>query len=133
MHAQPQNIQFLQEEASPPPPRAIHSMRRTLSWCYPAFRQIRRVIVVDLYAIALERPPGRSFYFVENGEATFLQAAQAIALQLEVGGPKPYSGRSDCGSCIHAAYTFGSTAGSEPGAPGLSWAGNDGTHDGFNC
>jgi hypothetical protein len=32
-------------------------MRRTLSWCYPAFRQIRPVIVVDVYAIALERPP----------------------------------------------------------------------------
>jgi hypothetical protein len=34
---------------------------------------------------------GRSFYFVEDGEAAFLQAAQAIAWQLEVGGPKPYS------------------------------------------
>jgi hypothetical protein len=29
---------------------------------------------------------GRSFYFVENGEAAFLQAAQAIASQLGVGG-----------------------------------------------
>jgi hypothetical protein len=63
------------------------SMRRTLSGCY-VFWHIRRLIVVDLYAVCARKTSGRSFYFVENGEAAFLQAAQAIAWQLGVGGER---------------------------------------------
>jgi hypothetical protein len=34
---------------------------------------------VDLYIAALERATAVSFYFVENGEASFAQIAKAIA------------------------------------------------------
>jgi nucleoside-diphosphate-sugar epimerase len=43
--------------------------------------------VVDLYLLALEKAPPRTFAFVESGEAAFRDMAQAIADALELGDP----------------------------------------------
>jgi nucleoside-diphosphate-sugar epimerase len=40
--------------------------------------------LVDLYLLALENAPARSFYFAENGEATFLEIAHAISTRLNI-------------------------------------------------
>jgi nucleoside-diphosphate-sugar epimerase len=40
--------------------------------------------LVDLYILALESAPAGSFYFAENGEASFLEIAQAIADRLHM-------------------------------------------------
>jgi nucleoside-diphosphate-sugar epimerase len=46
--------------------------------------------VVDLYLAALRAARPGSFYFVENGEATFAQLAQAIADVLRLGTAQPW-------------------------------------------
>ena len=46
------------------------------AWCQYL---VQRSDVVDLYIAALERATAVSFYFVENGEASFAQIAKAIA------------------------------------------------------
>jgi nucleoside-diphosphate-sugar epimerase len=38
--------------------------------------------LVDLYLLILEKAPGGSFYFAENGEASFLQLAEALRTRL---------------------------------------------------
>lgn len=43
----------------------------------------------DLYELALEAAPPGSFYFVENGEASFADIGQAIADALRLGPPQP--------------------------------------------
>jgi nucleoside-diphosphate-sugar epimerase len=43
--------------------------------------------VVDLYLLALDKAPARTFVFVESGEAAFRDMAQAIADALELGDP----------------------------------------------
>jgi hypothetical protein len=58
MAAQPKIFGFFKRLGGVTTPTTRNtSMRRTLPWCYPAFRHIRRVVVVDLYAVALERLP----------------------------------------------------------------------------
>jgi nucleoside-diphosphate-sugar epimerase len=47
--------------------------------------------LVDLYIAALDRAPAGSFYFVENGEASFAEIAQAIARRLRLGEPQSWS------------------------------------------
>jgi hypothetical protein len=53
-----------------------------------------------------------SFYFVENGEASFGQIAQAIAQRLGLGEPQSWSieEATEEWGYIHAAYTFGSNS-----------------------
>ncbi|WP_216725700.1 NAD-dependent epimerase/dehydratase family protein [Streptomyces sp. CNQ-509] len=46
--------------------------------------------VVDLYVLALESAPPGSFYFAENGEASFAAMAQAIADTLGLGTAQPW-------------------------------------------
>jgi len=41
--------------------------------------------VVELYALALEKTPAGTFYFVESGEASFLDMSNAIAEALGLG------------------------------------------------
>jgi nucleoside-diphosphate-sugar epimerase len=43
--------------------------------------------VADLYVLALERAPAGSFYFVENGEASFKAVAEAITRALDLDQP----------------------------------------------
>ncbi len=40
--------------------------------------------LVDLYLLALEKAPAGSFYFAENGEATFREIAQSISMRLSI-------------------------------------------------
>lgn len=46
--------------------------------------------MADLYALALERAPAGAFYYVENGEASFAEAAAAITRRLGLGAPQPW-------------------------------------------
>jgi hypothetical protein len=62
MAAQPKIFSFFKRLGGVTTPTTrTTSMRRTLSWCY-VFWHIRRVIVVDLYAVALERLPAGAVY-----------------------------------------------------------------------
>lgn len=65
--------------------------------------------LVDLYVSAWEMPTATGFYFVENGEASFAQIAQAIASRLALGEPQSWSGDQATAACgpIYA-YIFGS-------------------------
>lgn len=42
--------------------------------------------LVDLYALALEKAPGGSFFFAENGDASFKDIAEMISRALGLGG-----------------------------------------------
>jgi len=68
--------------------------------------------VVDLYLIALERASAGAFYFVENGEASFREIAEAIARRLGLGEPQawPFEEAAHEWGPVHAAYTFGSNS-----------------------
>ncbi|OWJ62084.1 NAD-dependent epimerase/dehydratase family protein [Inquilinus limosus] len=46
--------------------------------------------MADLYALALDRALAGAFYYVENGEASFAEAAAAIARRLGLGAPQPW-------------------------------------------
>jgi len=46
--------------------------------------------MADLYALALQRAPDGAFYYIENGEASFAEAAAAIARRLGLGAPQPW-------------------------------------------
>lgn len=45
----------------------------------------------DLHLLALDRAPAGSWYFVENGEASFAHIAQALADRLRLGSPQPWT------------------------------------------
>ncbi len=47
--------------------------------------------MADLYALALEKAPAGSFYYVENGEAAFGDLVQAIADALDLGQAQGWS------------------------------------------
>ncbi len=69
--------------------------------------------VADLYLLALERAPAGSFYFVENGEASFRAMAEAVgrALRLEH-APEPWplaQAAAELGDA-KARLTFASTS-----------------------
>ena len=46
--------------------------------------------VVALYLLALEKSPAGTFYFVESGEAAFIEMSTAIAEALELPGPQDW-------------------------------------------
>jgi nucleoside-diphosphate-sugar epimerase len=46
--------------------------------------------VADLYALALEKTPGGTFYFVESGEASFREMSTAIAAAMKLGAPQDW-------------------------------------------
>jgi nucleoside-diphosphate-sugar epimerase len=46
--------------------------------------------VVDLYALALEKAPAGTFYFVESGEASFREMSTAIAEAMKLGAPQDW-------------------------------------------
>ncbi|ACI52631.1 NAD-dependent epimerase/dehydratase [Gluconacetobacter diazotrophicus PA1 5] len=47
--------------------------------------------VAELYALALEKAPAGSFYFVENGEASFKDITDAIGKALDIGASQDWS------------------------------------------
>ncbi len=68
--------------------------------------------VVALYLLALHDAPAGAFYFVENGEASYLEIGQAIARRLKLGPVQPWS-LAQAGEIFGeggARYTFGSNS-----------------------
>jgi nucleoside-diphosphate-sugar epimerase len=68
--------------------------------------------MADLYALALARAPAGAFTYVENGEASFAEAAAAIARRLGLGAPQPWP-VDDAIAALgfgHAVYSLGSNS-----------------------
>lgn len=68
--------------------------------------------MAELYALALERAPAGALYYVENGEASFAEAAAAIARRLGLGAPQPWpvdDAIAELGFG-HAVYSLGSNS-----------------------
>jgi len=68
--------------------------------------------VADLYLAALQHRSLSGLYFVENGEASFRQIGEAIALRLGLGEPRswPFDEAAEELGHVSAAYTFGSNS-----------------------
>ena len=68
--------------------------------------------VVALYLLALRGAPAGAFYFVENGEASYLEIGQAIARCLGLGPVQPWSlaQASEIFGEAAARFTFGSNS-----------------------
>ena len=68
--------------------------------------------MAELYALALDRAPAGAFYYVENGEASFAEAAAAIARRLGLDAPQPWP-IDDAIATLgfgHAVYSLGSNS-----------------------
>lgn len=68
--------------------------------------------VADLYRLALAGAPAGSFYFAENGEASYRDICVAIARRLKLGEPQawPFEDAAKELGENSAAYTFGSNS-----------------------
>ncbi|WP_448651399.1 NAD-dependent epimerase/dehydratase family protein [Pseudomonas fluorescens] len=68
--------------------------------------------VAELYLLALQNAPAGAFYFVENGEASFLEIGQSIArrLRLEPLGFWSVEQATERWGYLHAHYTFGTNS-----------------------
>ncbi|GGI52909.1 NAD-dependent epimerase/dehydratase family protein [Oxalicibacterium solurbis] len=68
--------------------------------------------VVELYLLALKKAPAGSFYFVENGEASYADIVAAIAKRLKLGAPQswPVEEAIKEWGFGHAVYSFGSNS-----------------------
>ncbi|WP_076591460.1 NAD-dependent epimerase/dehydratase family protein [Herminiimonas arsenitoxidans] len=68
--------------------------------------------VVELYLLALKNAPAGSFYFVENGEASYADIVTAIAKRLNLGAPQswPVDEAIKEWGFGHAVYSFGSNS-----------------------
>ncbi len=68
--------------------------------------------VVELYLLALKNAPAGSFYFVENGEASYADIVAAIATRLQLGAPQswPVEEAIKEWGFGHAVYSFGSNS-----------------------
>jgi nucleoside-diphosphate-sugar epimerase len=68
--------------------------------------------VVELYLLALNKAPAGSFYFVENGEASYKDIVTAIAKRLDLGEPQswPIEEAIKEWGFGHAVYSFGSNS-----------------------
>lgn len=67
--------------------------------------------VADIYRLAVNAPAG-SFYFAENGEASYRDICAAIARRLKLDGPQtwPFEEAARELGENSAAYTFGSNS-----------------------
>lgn len=68
--------------------------------------------LADLYLLALEKAPAGSFYFAENGEASFAAIGEAIAARLGMGPPESWPAESAAQQWgeARAYYTYGSNS-----------------------
>lgn len=68
--------------------------------------------VVELYLLALKNAAAGSFYFVENGEASYADIVTAIAKRLKLGAPQswPVEEAIKEWGFGHAVYSFGSNS-----------------------
>ncbi|WP_297835954.1 NAD-dependent epimerase/dehydratase family protein [Pseudomonas sp.] len=68
--------------------------------------------VAELFLLALEIAPAGAFYFIENGEASFLEIGQSIARRLKL-DPVQYWTVEEAAvrwGYLHAHYTFGTNS-----------------------
>jgi nucleoside-diphosphate-sugar epimerase len=68
--------------------------------------------VAELYLLALEHAPAGSYYFIENGEASFGEIGAALARRLGLGQVQSWSAEvaAQHWGEMHAYYTFGSNS-----------------------
>jgi nucleoside-diphosphate-sugar epimerase len=68
--------------------------------------------VAELFMLALEKAPAGSFYFIENGEASFLEIGQSIARRLELDPVQFWTVEeaTQHWGYLHAHYTFGTNS-----------------------
>ena len=68
--------------------------------------------VVELYLLALKKAPAGSFYYVENGEASYKDITTAIAQRLQLSAPQPWPVEEAIKEWGfgHAVYSFGSNS-----------------------
>ncbi|MGE8144320.1 NAD-dependent epimerase/dehydratase family protein [Pseudomonas frederiksbergensis] len=68
--------------------------------------------VAELFFLALQKAPAGAFYYVENGEAAYLDIGQSIARRLELGPVQFWTVEeaSRYWGPLHAHYTFGSNS-----------------------
>jgi nucleoside-diphosphate-sugar epimerase len=68
--------------------------------------------VTALYRLALEKAPAGSFYFVENGEASWLEIGQALAVRIGMGPVASWSLEEATAilGATPARYSFGSNS-----------------------
>jgi nucleoside-diphosphate-sugar epimerase len=68
--------------------------------------------VAELYLLALEHAPAGSYYFIENGEASFGEIGAALARRLGYGQVQSWSAEEATQHWgeMHARYTFGSNS-----------------------
>ncbi|SDF24995.1 Nucleoside-diphosphate-sugar epimerase [Mucilaginibacter pineti] len=67
--------------------------------------------LVDLYILALEKAVAGSFLFVENGETSFADTAEAIAKRFNLEGPRSWSVEQATEQCgFIYAFLFGSNS-----------------------
>jgi nucleoside-diphosphate-sugar epimerase len=68
--------------------------------------------VAELFLLALQKAPAGAFYYVENGEAAFLDIGQSIARRLELGQVQFWTvaEASQYWGPLHGHYTFGSNS-----------------------
>ncbi len=81
-------------------------------------------VVDHVYRCTGQSTQWGSFYFVENGEGSLAEIAQAIAHSLGQSKKRPRSENTSTPPIPSARR-----AGSEPSAPGPSWVGNRGSPD----
>lgn len=68
--------------------------------------------VAELYLLALQKAPAGAFYFIENGETSFLEIGQSIAQRLKL-GPVQFWTVEEAAvrwGYLHAHYTFGTNS-----------------------
>jgi len=82
--------------------------------------------VVELYLLALKNAPAGSFYFVENGSASFVEITTAIAKRLGLGAPQDWAHEEAVKEWgfEHATYGLGcnSRVSAEKARRELHWA-----------
>jgi nucleoside-diphosphate-sugar epimerase len=68
--------------------------------------------LAELYLLAMAHAPAGSFYFAENGEASFAEIGQAVAARLGLGGVDSWTAEQAASAWgeARAYYTFGSNS-----------------------
>jgi nucleoside-diphosphate-sugar epimerase len=106
LHAQSAQIPTLLREARRC--GAVHVVGRGLN----RWSNVHIDDVTALYGLALEKAPAGSFYFVENGEASWLEIGQALSARLGMGPVASWSLEQATAifGAASARYSFGSNS-----------------------
>jgi len=68
--------------------------------------------VAELFLLAVEKAPAGAFYFLENGEASFIDMAAALAKRMNLGAVQswPAEEAEQHWDAMHVHYTFGTNS-----------------------